>query len=385
MKRVSVFSKVNLALSSSDFNALLVCGADHVQYLSGAALPFLYSHTDEPVWLYWESNRQVCICPAKLSDTLRSFGWNGDLRTYSASADNIASALSLVKEIAGDSYRLGVDLERLSVSTFRGLKSVLPNVKISAADDFLRKLRMVKTSEEIEILEDVTARTDHGVAGAMHHVSVLGSKTEKFQAEDLRVHCLERDLWIEGYHNTSLVASGPHARKFWPVAPRFGVGQEKTFKPGEVVRMEMRATQDGYWSNVARTLTMGPVSPEQKNTYEHLTALRQTAIEAIHPSVTCNAVFAAVKTAAEERGADWISELGAGHGIGVTPFEAPYLTEVDSTLLEAGMVLVIDLVVRMPQGEMLRGQDTVIVTPEGCRLTPWYNDWRLPYIAALTF
>lgn len=77
--------------------------------------------------------------------------------------------------------------------------------------------------------------------------------------------------------------------------------------------------------------------------------------------------------------------LRPGHGLGVTPYEAPYLTAWDETRLEAGMVLVIDLAVRLPGGEILRGKETVTLAAEGPRLAETYQDWRQPYTAALTF
>ena len=170
----------------------------------------------------------------------------------------------------------------------------------------------------------------------------------------MSTHRLERGTDLAPYHGLSLTASGPHARVFWPVSPRFGIGQEKKMQPGEAVRMEMRASLDGYWADSARTLTMGQPDPDQAKGYAHLRELTAAALSALRTGARACDVYAAVSARAAELGADWISGLGAGHGVGVTPYEAPYLTAWDETRLEAGMVLVIDLAVRLPGGEILR-------------------------------
>ena len=76
-----------------------------------------------------------------------------------------------------------------------------------------------------------------------------------------------------------------------------------------------------------------------------------------------------------------ISTLSVGHGIGVTPHEPPYLMEGDTTVLEPGMVLVIDPVIYGPHREIMRSKDAILITPQGCRVLGWYKDWREPYIA----
>ena len=58
-----------------------------------------------------------------------------------------------------------------------------------AADSWLKTLRMVKTGEEVSLLKTIASRTEHGISGSSHHLSTIGGKSEKFQSEDVRVHC----------------------------------------------------------------------------------------------------------------------------------------------------------------------------------------------------
>jgi D-alanyl-D-alanine dipeptidase len=152
-----------------------------------------------------------------------------------------------------------------------------------------------------------------------------------------------------------------------------------------MVRLEMQAALDGYWSDAARMMINGDPTPEQKQAYDNLVTLREVAMKNIKPGVPCSQVFKAVKTYAEERRIDLFSDLGVGHGIGVTPHEPPYLIEGDGTPLIAGMILVIDPIIQGPQREIMRSKDTVLVTQDGCKLLGWYKDWREPHIASSAY
>lgn len=393
MNRTTLNEKISHALEERQLGALIAYGPDHFQYLTGVSLPFLStSYTRQPVVTVWIGKEPACIAPAWIASSLSAQGWHGPIRTYAAQEDPTEVIARIIADLlvqlpAGKP--LAVDYERITTHQLDALQRVLKGRKLTEGDTLLRQLRMVKTAEEIEILERLAEMTDHGIAGAMHHVSVLGERTEKFMSEDLRVHCLERGTELYGYHAMSLTASGIHANQFWPISPRFGLGREKKMQPGEAVRMEMRAVLEGYWCDAARTLTMGPATPAQADGYAYLMILTQTALNAVRPGRKACDVYTAVVEKAKElskaSGVHWIGELGVGHGVGVTPYEEPFLSGWDPSPLEAGMVLAIDITVRLPSGEILRGKETVTVIETGHRMAETYQDWRMPYTAAFTF
>lgn len=393
MERTELHLKINRALQEQQIGALVIFGPDHFQYLTGVSLPYLPStYTHQPVVCVWTGQAQTCITPALAAGSLTAQGWTGRILTYPAQDYPAGAVAKLAADLLAGlpaGLPIAVDFQRATSHQLDALRQLVSGREIIAADLLLRSLRMVKTSGEIDLLERLAALTDHGVAGAMHHVSVLGGRTEKFMSEDLRVHCLERGTELYGYHALSQTASGPQARLFWPLSPRFGFGQEKKMQPGEIVRMEMRAVLEGYWSDSARTLVMGPADAEQAGGYETLQVLTRAALKDLQPGIKASAVYGAVAQKAAElgqaAGAAWVNQLGAGHGVGVTPYEAPFLCAWDDTPLEPGMVLVIDLTVKLPGGELLRGKETITLTNTGYRQAETYQDWRAPYQAALTF
>lgn len=387
MKNLGVIEKVSEAIASTDYDAVIAVGPDNVQYLSGAALPFLYSYPDRLVMVLWPKKRAPsCVCPVEWESTVQKMSWIERVHSYVEGEASQRPAVNAVVEevngLVGEAVKIGLDLSRASNAFFKELQSTLSGRELVDCSDWLRELRVTKTSQEAALLEDVSFRTDHGIVGSAHHVIVTHSKTEMALAEDTRVHCMERGLDTVGHHSMAQVASGDHARKFWPLTDRYAIGWDKMLEEGELVRMGMTSSFDGYWSDATRILTMGEPTTEQRLAFDGLVVLREKAISTIRPEVKCSEVFRSVAEEAEKSGIKLIKELGVGHGVGVTPHEAPYLTDCDDTVLKPGMILVLDPVVYWPDGEIMRSKDTIQVTETGCRILGWYINWRAPYIAA---
>jgi len=384
-----VIEKFKAALNDSEYDAVLVFGPDNVQYLSGAHLPFTYSYPDRNLALLWPKGREpVCICPVEWESSFRKLSWIGETVGYvEMPADHsrvVSSIVELANSMGVSSGKIGIDVNRVPLSLYEELVKALQKAMLAPCDEWLRELRVVKTEKEVELLEDLAYRCDHAIFGVAHHVLVTSTRSEMSLSEEIRVHAMERELDVIGHHSVGPSASGEHAKKFWPLAPNYGIGFDKHLNPGEYVRMELRTSLDGYWSEGARMIAMGEPSEEQLAAYKALVELRKAAMATIKPGVKCSSVYEAVKGKASKKGVELVSGLGVGHGVGVTSYESPYLTASEDAELRSGMVVVLSPVIRGPSGEIMMSKDTVIVNDDGCRLVGWYMDWREPYVANYT-
>jgi Xaa-Pro aminopeptidase len=384
-----IVERFKTSLESSDYDAVIVFGPDNVRYLTGAHLPFTYSYPERFMAVFWpRKGEPTCVCPAEWEPSLLELSWMRGTRRYVEEPGNPEAILEplseLVRATKMTTGKIGLDMDRVSVGLFESLQRAIPGYELVACDGWLRKLRMTKTHGEVELLEDVAYRTDHGIFGAAHHVLVTSARSEMSLSEEIRVHSMEMELDVVGHHSISQTASGENAKKFWPLAPKFGLGYAKHLKPGEYVRMEMRASLDGYWSDASRMMTMGEPTEAQSKAYKALVALRAAALGQMKPGVRCNDVYEFVKKKAVELGVELVPKLGVGHGVGVTTREPPFMNAVDDTELRPGMVLVLDPMIYGPEREILRSKDTVVVTDDGCRVVGWYKDWREPYVANYT-
>jgi Xaa-Pro aminopeptidase len=149
--------------------------------------------------------------------------------------------------------------------------------------------------------------------------------------------------------------------------------------------MELNATYNGYWGTGARMLVLGNPTTEQTLAYNKLVSLREIAKKNLTPRKKASEVYWAIKNASNDEEIELMNKLIVGYGVGVTAYEPPYLSSSDHTVLQPGMVIVFNPIVKGPKEELMMGKDTFFITPEGNRLVGWYKDWREPFIANYTF
>ncbi len=381
---MELYDKICAGVKSSNFDVVLVTGADNFAYMAGAAIPFLTLYPDSPVAVLWPRRGDpTIITPEEWEETVVALSSVKKAKIYSGGVDAFVEAVGGLLKTKKEA-RIGIDLLRVPEATLELLKKRLPGATWVSCDGLIRELRAVKTDEELELLADVSYKVDHGIFGTQHHVLITSIRSEMSLSEEIRVHCLERGLDVIGAHSVSQGVSGPNTAKFWPRAPYYGMGYEKKLEPGEYVRMEALYSIDGYWGVGSRLMTQGYPTKEQREAYSHLVALREAALTCMKPGAKCSEVYDAMIAAAKDRGVKVVEKLALGHGIGVADIEAPYISAKDDTVICAGMVFVVRPVIEGPEGELLWSSDTIFIEEDGPLIVGWYKDWRAPYIANYT-
>jgi Xaa-Pro dipeptidase len=388
--REELKTKISKNLKESLYDAVIVFGADNLQYLSGAYLHFPSTFPDRYMAIFWAKEEDpICIIPPEWESSFLQMAWMSKTRTYTEKPGSSAGIAEAVANLARNTVRktgkIGVDAERTTLNLYMRLEAVLEDFTLVQCDEWLRELRITKTPKELELLEKVASMTDHAIAGQAHHVLVKQATTEMSNTENVRIHAIERGLDEVGHHAIAQVTTGLNTRKFWPGAPMYGIGFDRVPQHKEFMRLELTATLDGYWSNGARMLTMGELTEEQKASYQGLIALREVAIQHMKPGARCSDVYTAVKQAADEKGIQLVPNLVIGAGVGVTNYEPPYISGADETELRSGMVIVLNPIVKTPSNELLMGKDTVRITEKGAKIVGWFKDWREPFICNYTY
>ena len=391
MNRHAILTKLQNELERSRFERVLLFGLDNVRYAAGLNLPPLGNLIKEPLAVLIRRDAEpVLFAPAWLKDTLRRLSSIPNVQVYPVHGGNSADSFSktvhaVLRRSGAENAAIGVTERRMSPALFAALRSELPNLAFSACDHWIAAVRMIKTPFEQQQLIEAARKTDHGICAAAHHVMVYAARPEKGLSEIIRVHCIERGLDMIGYESLAIGASGEHTVPPWPEAPYFGVGRGKYLQEDELVRMEVRASYKGYWSDAARMLTMGTPTAAQGRAYEQLVAVREKALQLMQPGTACNTVASKLNEYCTSEAIPVQPGHGFGHGIGVTPVEAPFIDVSDATTLAPGMVVVINPTVRGPEGALVRSYDTVVIEEGGCRLVGWYKDWNEPYKAVASY
>jgi Xaa-Pro dipeptidase len=386
----AIIEKINKAIEDTRYDALLVFGYDNLQYLTGAYLHYPQVYPDRYIAVFWPRGEPpICIVPHEWESSFLNLSWINKTRAYTelpgSPSSIIEAAVLLAKSTVRRTGKIGVDVNRIPLDLYIRLEKALEDFQIVPCDNILRELRIIKTPQELELIEEIASKTDHAIAGQAHHVLVVQATGEMSNTESVRIHALERGLDEVGHHAVAQVVTGTNTEKWWPRAPMYGIGYNRVPKHHEWMRMELIATVKGYWCNGARMLAMGDMTDEQKADYQKLVILRETVSERLKPGVKMSEVYEAVRTVAAEKGIAIEPKITLGNGVGVTNYEPPYISGADETVLRPGMAILFSPVVHGTKGELLMNKDTFIVTEEGNRIIGWWKDWREPFICNYTY
>jgi len=174
-----------------------------------------------------------------------------------------------------------------------------------------------------------------------------------------------------------------------------GIPGPHELKRGDVLSVDVGVVRDGWVSDAAITVPIGPVSVEARKLLETTRAALLEGTAEVRPGNHLGDVSAAIQRRVELDGFSIIRSL-VGHGIGRDMHEEPQIPNYGEPgrgpLLEEGMVLAIEPMVNAGSQLVRMGDDgwavysqdgslaahfefTVAVTADGPRvLTPWHED-----------
>ena len=94
MKHHGITEKVIKEIKGIGFDALIISGADNIQYLSGAFIPFSQARRGQKLLLFWpRDDDPVIYCPAEWESTIRKSSWINQVVPYAAGGDRVEGLL----------------------------------------------------------------------------------------------------------------------------------------------------------------------------------------------------------------------------------------------------------------------------------------------------
>jgi Xaa-Pro dipeptidase len=233
------------------------------------------------------------------------------------------------------------------------LQQRLSNVKWVPGWEIFRRIRAVKTDEEIRRLKAALALNEKAVQAAM---SVA------------KVGITEQEM-IEEFERTVVSAGGKPTFTQLVFGRRGGHGnvmkRDAKLAPGDIIRFDVGTMVEGYNSDIARNFTLEEPPARTRELYNAVLRGEEVAAAAMKPGVTAAEVFDTTVKAIREAGIPDYQRHHVGHGIGLEVYDLPTLMPTDHTPLEANMVFEVETPYYVLGFGGLQPEDTVIVTENG--------------------
>ena len=219
----------------------------------------------------------------------------------------------------------------------------------------VEKLRMVKTSDELSILQKAAKIADD----AFEHIItyIKPGITELEVSNELEFFMRKQGATSSSF--SIIVASGLRS------ALPHGVATDKVIESGDFVTLDYGALYEGYISDITRTVAVGEPSEKLKEIYAVVLEAQELALKGIKPGMTGIEADAIARDHIASKGYGDAFGHSTGHGIGMEVHEAPGLSFRSETVLEPNMVVTVEPGIYLPAIGGVRIEDDIVITEDG--------------------
>ncbi len=260
--------------------------------------------------------------------------------------------------------RIGLEADAVTWSAQRTYdEKWFPRAELLPTTGLVGGLRVVKDDGEIDRLTAAARIADDALAAVRSRLADHPTEVEF----GLELDAAMRRLGADDVSFETIVASGPNG-----ALPHHRPGT-RTIAEGDLVVIDFGALVDGYHSDMTRTVAVGELSATQQRMYDVVLESQAAGVAAVTDGVEAKAVDAACRSVIAEAGWGEAFLHGTGHGVGLDIHEDPRVGQSSAATLVDRCVVTVEPGVYLPEHGGVRIEDTVVVTPEGCRpitLTP---------------
>jgi Xaa-Pro aminopeptidase len=252
---------------------------------------------------------------------------------------------------------IGFEQDKMVYGTYAAYVKEYPDADFVPTSQLVEKLRLIKTPEEIKILEEAAKIADE----AFNHILtfIKPGITELSVANELEFYM--RKLGASESSFDTIVASG--ARSALP----HGVASEKVIEFGDFVTLDYGAYYKGYSSDITRTVSVGKPSDKMKEIYRIVLDAQLHARKHIKPGMTGKEADALARGLIAEKGYGENFGHSTGHGLGMEVHENPALSVRSDWVLEKGMVVTVEPGIYVSGLGGVRIEDDIVLTEDGNR------------------
>jgi Xaa-Pro dipeptidase len=355
--------KAVAAAAEQGAGAVLVQSPDNIHYLTGYN-PVVASR---PIALVLAGGRSVLIVPSVEAACAADEAKGAALSVYYEQPERASEGLSyhanLEKALAPlAGVALGVEAGHLSLLDSR----FLGELGFATCDvaKLLSRRRAVKEPEELAAIRTSARYVDLLVRECFAAMRAGVSEIEIDQAGIFAlIRQVAADLPGAAVSYFLMTQSGPERT----VMPHAYSGLRR-LQTGDGLIQCRQVSINGYRCQCDRTGFVGRPSSEQSRLLALVNAAHQAAVEAIGPGVRACQVDAVIRGVFDKAGLAQYFIHRAGHGLGLSLKEAPYISFDNRDPLEPGMSFVIQPALYVPGAGGFRCNDTVIVTETGCEV-----------------
>ncbi len=339
------YQKLKALLEEKKLDAILVSDGYNMRYLSG--------FTGATGYLLITKNRRHLFTDFRYTLAATAQAPDYTVVEVDAARDYCAVINKVLDEEKVDT--LGFEALQVRYSTYEQFKERLTVKELVPLTEELKRLRQIKTAEEIARHR----QAEH--IGDIAFKEIL--KELKPGVTELEVAAkLEYILKMNGADKLSfesIIASGVNSSK-----PHAEPGHKK-IESGDFVTMDFGCVYQGYCSDMTRTVVVGRADEKQKAIYNTVLKAQLAILEMLKPGLPGKAYDKVARDVIYGAGYEGYFGHGLGHSVGLEIHENPRFSVLEEEIIEAGMIMTVEPGIYIPEFGGVRIEDMVVMTEDG--------------------
>ena len=362
----SRLSKIREIMGTSNLDMIILTSMHNVAYYTG----FIYCSFGRPYG---------CVITQKKITTISanidaSQPWR---RSY---CDNIIytdwkkdNFLKAIVSIIGKDKPpeiIGIENDHVTLQMKEKFKSLFSFSKFNDVSKDLMKLRMIKSTEEIDIIKNGARIADIGAEEIVKHIKVGANELEiattgrdKMEKEIAKTYpdAEYMDTWV--WFQSGINTDGAHNPKTY-----------RKLKSGDILSLNTFPMISGYYTALERTLFLNEIDDASLKAWEANITVHKKGLELIKPGAKCSEICKELNDLFFQLGYLQYRTFGYGHSFGVLSHfygreSGLELREHIHTVLEPKMKISMEPMIMIPEGKPgaggYREHDIIVIKENG--------------------
>lgn len=307
---------IDLALFTNRENVIYLTGVTQAECM-GVVVPTHNEPTVVALWLDVPHLKENCAVK--------------DIRRYHFPSSNLAEkTVEVIRQLNIKNPKIGFGKYFVEFNTFKTLREGLSGAKFTDASELIYKVRSVKSSGELENIQEACNIVVKGMESAIETVEEGLTEVEVLAEAEYTM----RKAGSEVFPFRMQVVAGERQ-----LLPHSYAGNYK-IQRNQTVVIHLGASYKGYCAKMCRTVALGKVPSETKKIYSTLLGAQKRAIESLNPPIAAREVYGSAREVVDNAGYGKRFLDVIGYGIGLRQAEFyPVIGKGSDHLIRKNMVV----------------------------------------------
>jgi Xaa-Pro aminopeptidase len=339
-------------LAASPFDGVIAVSPENVRYIGDVEISTQTSLRERLAFIIWPKAAAPIFLVCRIEQAyVAQNTWITDIRGYQEFVtDPVVALAEILREAKLDRAQVGLEIDYLPARSYTLLTRECPQLRISGADEFLARARMLKTQRERETLARAYQSTEKAFLAT--YGMIRAGDSERIMAAKLA-----DNIMLSGADSVAFnhINAGPQTG-FPHMTP-----SDYRVQPGDIVKADSGGRYSEYYSNLGRTAKLGKPSDEDVSYWRRLRDIHHAVADMLRPGNTGRMLFERAKELQTKAGMDFPYSHN-GHSIGLQLHERPLINPFEDIPYAPGMMSTVETRIRWPNKRGYHMEDLYEIT-----------------------